>query len=154
MPRYASDYTPEQPNPRFCSIGAIPPAIFKYRTISAAKQIAALILSWVRLPRRDRRNLPKIQEWKRILQSSRGNFFVLGTRRGQNQLAAAQRETEQQQNNQDELLRLRGETSALRRQLDKAAKTNRARPAAVVAMNINSSTPQFVIEGRFLTMAA
>ncbi len=68
------------------------------------------------------------------------------------QLAAAQRENEQRRNNQDELLRLRGETGALRRQLDEASKTNRALPAAVVAMNTNSSMPQIVIEARFLTM--
>ena len=46
-----------------------------------------------------------------------------------NQLAAAQREIKQRRNNQDELLRLRGETGALRRQLDEASKTNRALPA-------------------------
>jgi RNA polymerase sigma factor (sigma-70 family) len=69
-----------------------------------------------------------------------------------NQLAAAQRENEQRQNNQDELLRLRGETGALRRQLDEAAKTNRALPAAVVAMNTNSPPPQIHIKARFLTM--
>jgi outer membrane murein-binding lipoprotein Lpp len=69
-----------------------------------------------------------------------------------NQWAAAQRENEQRQNNQDELLRLRGETGVLRRQLDEATKSNRALPAAVVAMNTNSSMPQFVIEARFLTM--
>ena len=69
-----------------------------------------------------------------------------------NQLAAAQRENEQRQNNQDELLRLRGETGVLRRQLDEATKNNRALPAAVVAMNTNSSMPQLTIEARFLTM--
>ncbi len=69
-----------------------------------------------------------------------------------NQLAAAQRENEQRQNNQDELLRLRGETGVLRRQLDEAAKNNRALPAAVAAMNTNSSMPQLVIEARFLSM--
>jgi RNA polymerase sigma factor (sigma-70 family) len=69
-----------------------------------------------------------------------------------NQLAAAQRENEQRQNNQDELLRLRGETGVLRRQLGEATKNNRALPAAVVAMNTNSSMPQIVIEARFLTM--
>ena len=69
-----------------------------------------------------------------------------------NQLAAAQRENEQRQNNQDELLRLRGEIGVLRRQLGEATKTNRALPAAVVAMNTNSSMPQIVIEARFLTM--
>jgi RNA polymerase sigma factor (sigma-70 family) len=68
------------------------------------------------------------------------------------QLAAAQRENEQRQNNQDELLRLRGETGVLRRQLDEAAKNNRALPAAVVAMNTNSSMPQLHIKARFLTM--
>jgi len=68
------------------------------------------------------------------------------------QLAAAQRENEQRQNNQDELLRLRGETGVLRRQLDEATKTNRALPAAVVAMNTNSSMPQIHIKARFLTM--
>ena len=70
-----------------------------------------------------------------------------------NQLAAAQRENEQRQNNQDELLRLRGETGALRRQLDEATKTNRALPAAVVAMNTNSPTPQVAIKARFLTLS-
>jgi RNA polymerase sigma factor (sigma-70 family) len=69
-----------------------------------------------------------------------------------NQLAAAQRKNEQRQNNPDELLRLRGETGALRRQLDEATKTTRALPAAVVAMNTNSSLPQIVIKARFLTM--
>lgn len=69
-----------------------------------------------------------------------------------NQLAAAQRENEQRQNNQDELLRLRGETGVLRRQLDEATKNNRALPAAVVAMNTNSSRPQIHIKARFLTM--
>ncbi|MDB6029666.1 MAG: hypothetical protein JWM16_4 [Verrucomicrobiales bacterium] len=69
-----------------------------------------------------------------------------------NQLAAAQRENEQRQSNQDELLRLRGETGVLWRQLDEATKNNRALPAAVVAMNTNSSMPQLVIEARFLTM--
>src|SRR5205085_9271559 len=58
-----------------------------------------------------------------------------------NQLAAAQRENEQRQNNQDELLRLRGETGVLRRQLDEAAKNNRALPAGAVARNTNSSMP-------------
>jgi RNA polymerase sigma factor (sigma-70 family) len=69
-----------------------------------------------------------------------------------NQLAAAQRENEQRQNNQDELLRLRGEIGVLRRQLGEATKTNHALPAAVVAMNTNSSMPQLTIEARFLTM--
>lgn len=69
-----------------------------------------------------------------------------------NQLAAAQREIKQRQNNQDELLRLRGETGVLRRQLDEATKTNRTLPAAVVAMNTNSSPPQIHIKARFLTM--
>ena len=69
-----------------------------------------------------------------------------------NQLAAAQRENEQRQNNQDELLRLRGETGVLRRQLDEAAKNSRALPAGVVTRNTNSSTPQLTIEARFLTM--
>jgi RNA polymerase sigma factor (sigma-70 family) len=69
-----------------------------------------------------------------------------------NQLAAAQRENEQRQNNQDELLRLRGETGGLRRQLDEATKKHGALPAAVVAMNTNSSVPQIHIEARFLTM--
>ena len=69
-----------------------------------------------------------------------------------NQLAAAQRENEQRQNNQDELLRLRGETGVLRRQLDEATKTNRALPAAVVPMNTNSSMPQLHIKARFLTL--
>jgi len=69
------------------------------------------------------------------------------------QLAAAQREKEQRQNNQDELLRLRGETGVLRRQLDEATKNNRALPAAVAAMNTNSSLPpQIHIQARFLTL--
>jgi RNA polymerase sigma factor (sigma-70 family) len=68
-----------------------------------------------------------------------------------NQLAAAQREDEQRQNNQDELLRLRGETGVLRRQLDEAKKT-RALPATVVAMNTNASMPQIHLKARFLTM--
>jgi RNA polymerase sigma factor (sigma-70 family) len=69
-----------------------------------------------------------------------------------NQLAAAQRANEQRQNNQDELLRLRGEIGVLRRQLGEAAKNNRARPAAVAAMNTNSSMPQIVLEARLLTL--
>lgn len=69
-----------------------------------------------------------------------------------NQLAAAQRENEQRQNNQDELLRLRGETGVLRRQLDEATKKNGALPAAVVAMNTNSPMPQIHIKARFLAM--
>jgi hypothetical protein len=69
-----------------------------------------------------------------------------------NQLAAAQRENEQQQYNQDELLRLRGETGVLRRQLDEATENNRAPPAAVVARNTNSSMPQIHIKARFLTL--
>lgn len=69
-----------------------------------------------------------------------------------NQLAAAQRENEQRQNNQEELLRLRGETGALRRQLEEAVKKNRALPAAVVARNTNSPIPQITIKARFLTL--
>lgn len=69
-----------------------------------------------------------------------------------NQLAAAQRENQQRQNNQDELLRLRGETGVLRRQLDEAAKKTPALPAAVVAVNTNSSMPQIHIKARFLTI--
>ena len=69
-----------------------------------------------------------------------------------NQLAAAQRENEQRQNNQDELLRLRGETGVLRRQLGEATKTNRALPAAIAAMNTNASILQPHIKARFLTM--
>jgi hypothetical protein len=69
-----------------------------------------------------------------------------------NQLAAAQRENAQRQNNQAELLRLRGETGVLRRQLDEATKTNRALPAEVVARNTNSSISQLTIEARFLTL--
>lgn len=69
-----------------------------------------------------------------------------------NQLAAAQRENAQRQNNQAELLRLRGETGVLRRQLDEATKTNRALPSKVVAMNTNSSISQIHIEARFLTL--
>jgi RNA polymerase sigma factor (sigma-70 family) len=69
-----------------------------------------------------------------------------------NQLAAAQRENEQRQNNQDELLRLRGETGVLRRQLGEATKPNRALPAAVAAMNTNSPMLQPHIKARFLTM--
>lgn len=65
-------------------------------------------------------------------------------------LAAAQRENERRQSNQDELLRLRGETGVLRRQLGEATKTNRA--VAAVAMNTNSSTPQIHIKARFLTI--
>ncbi len=69
-----------------------------------------------------------------------------------NQLAAAQRENAQRQNNQAELLRLRGETGALRRQLDEATRTNRALPAEVAARNTNSPTPQVEIDARFLTL--
>src|SRR5262249_21881566 len=66
--------------------------------------------------------------------------------------AAAQRESEQRQKNQNELLRLRGEIGALRRQLEEAAKTNRAMPAAVVARNTNSPIPQVTVKARFLTI--
>jgi RNA polymerase sigma factor (sigma-70 family) len=69
-----------------------------------------------------------------------------------NQWAAAQREQEQRQNYQDELLRLRGETAVLRRQLEEATKNNRALPAAVVAMNTNSFRPQLNIKAKFLTL--
>src|SRR5262249_28542052 len=68
-----------------------------------------------------------------------------------NQLVAAQRENEQRQNNQDELLRLRGETGVLRRQLGEARDKNRALPAAVAANNSNSPVPQIHIKARFLT---
>jgi RNA polymerase sigma factor (sigma-70 family) len=67
------------------------------------------------------------------------------------QMAAAQRENAQRQNNQAELLRLRGETGVLRRQLDEAKK-NRVLPASAVPMNTNSPMSQIVIEARFLTM--
>ena len=69
-----------------------------------------------------------------------------------NQLAAAQRENAQRQNNLAELLRLRGETGVLRRQLDEATKTNRALPAEVVARNTNSPSPQVEIDARFLSL--
>jgi RNA polymerase sigma factor (sigma-70 family) len=69
-----------------------------------------------------------------------------------NQLAAAQLENEQRRNNQDELLRLRGETGVLRRQLGEATRMNRALPAALAAMNTNLSIPQIHIKARFLTM--
>ena len=69
-----------------------------------------------------------------------------------NQLAAAQGEDAQRQNNQAELLRLRSETGVLRRQLDGATKTNRALPAEFVARTSNSSISQLTIEARFLTM--
>lgn len=68
------------------------------------------------------------------------------------QLATTQRENEQQQNNRDELLRLRGEIGVLRRQLDETTKTNRALPAAIAATNTNSPAPQITIKARFLTM--
>ncbi len=58
-----------------------------------------------------------------------------------NQLAAAQQENGQWQNNQNELLRLRGEVSVLRRQLAEATEKNRALPATVVAMNTNAPPP-------------
>ncbi|HLH55235.1 MAG TPA: sigma-70 family RNA polymerase sigma factor [Verrucomicrobiae bacterium] len=69
-----------------------------------------------------------------------------------NQLAAAQRETEQRKNNEDELLRLRGETGVLRRQLGEAMKNNRGLRAAVVGMNTNSPVLQPHIKARFLTI--
>jgi len=69
-----------------------------------------------------------------------------------NQLAEAQRENEQRQKNQDELLRLRSETGFLRHQLDEAMNTHGALPAAVVAINTNSSMPQLHIKARFLTL--
>jgi RNA polymerase sigma factor (sigma-70 family) len=69
-----------------------------------------------------------------------------------NQLAAAQRENAQRQNNQAELLRLRGETGVLRRQLDEVTLKNRSLPAEVAARNTNSPTPQLTIEARFLTL--
>jgi RNA polymerase sigma factor (sigma-70 family) len=66
--------------------------------------------------------------------------------------AAAQRENEQRQNNQDELLRLRGETGLLRRQLAEATQKAPALPAELVAMNTNASLPQIHIKARFLTI--
>jgi RNA polymerase sigma factor (sigma-70 family) len=69
-----------------------------------------------------------------------------------NRLAAAQREQEQRQNNQDELLRLRGETGVLRRQLNEATKKTPAGPPAVVAMNTNSFPPQIHLKARFLAI--
>jgi len=69
-----------------------------------------------------------------------------------NQLAAARRENEQQQNHQEELLRLRGETGVLRRQLDEATAKTRALPAAVAAVNTNSSLPQIHLKARFLSL--
>ena len=68
------------------------------------------------------------------------------------QLAAAQQENEQLRGNENELLRLRRETSLLRRQLDEATGKNRALPTAVVAMNTNPPAPQIHIKARFLTM--
>ncbi len=69
-----------------------------------------------------------------------------------NQLAAVQRENERQQNNQDELLRLRGENGVLRWQLEEATKTNRTLPDAVEATHTNSPMPQIHIKARFLTL--
>jgi len=71
-----------------------------------------------------------------------------------NQLAAVQQENEQQQNNQDELLRLRGETGVLRRQLDELAEKNRALQNAngLRYSNTNLFPPQIHIKARFLTM--
>jgi RNA polymerase sigma factor (sigma-70 family) len=69
-----------------------------------------------------------------------------------NQLAAVQRENGQRQNNQDELLRLRGETTILRRQLDEATIKNRTLPAAVAAMLTNSPPPQIHLKARFLAL--
>jgi RNA polymerase sigma factor (sigma-70 family) len=69
-----------------------------------------------------------------------------------NQLAAAQRENERRQNNQDELLRLRGEIGVLRRQLGETTKTNRALAASTVARNTNSPIPQITIKARVLAM--
>jgi RNA polymerase sigma factor (sigma-70 family) len=69
-----------------------------------------------------------------------------------NLLAAAQRENEQRQNNQRELLRLRSEAALLRRQLDEAIKKNRALPPALAALNTNSPPPQVHVKAMFLTM--
>lgn len=69
-----------------------------------------------------------------------------------NRLAAAQRENEQRQNDEHELLRLRGETGVLRRQLTEAAKEHNALPVAALAMNTNLPTAQIHIKARFLTM--
>ena len=69
-----------------------------------------------------------------------------------NQLAAAQRENEQRQNNQNELLRLRSETGVLRRKLAEATNTNRALPVAVAATNTNSPVLQLHIKARFLAI--
>ena len=68
------------------------------------------------------------------------------------QFAAAQSENEQRQNNQAELLRLRGETSVLRRQLGEASKKNRMLPAVVAATNTSSLILQPHLQARFLTV--
>jgi RNA polymerase sigma factor (sigma-70 family) len=52
----------------------------------------------------------------------------------------------------DELLKLRGETGVLRRQLDEATEKNRAWQNVVKAMNTNSPAPQIHIKARFMTM--
>jgi len=70
------------------------------------------------------------------------------------QLAAAEREEEQSQSNLDELLRLRGETGVLRRQLDEATKNAHASPAEMAAVNTNSPVLQIHLKARFLTMPA
>src|SRR5262249_20155772 len=72
-----------------------------------------------------------------------------------NQLAAAQQENEQWQNNEDELLRLRGEVGVLRRQLDELAGKNLAwqnTKAATADSNTNSFPPPLHIKARFLTV--
>ena len=67
-----------------------------------------------------------------------------------NELAAAQLEKEQQQKNQDELLRLRGEIGVLRRRLSEA--DTRAPAAAEVARITNAPVPQVVIQAKFLAV--
>ena len=72
-----------------------------------------------------------------------------------NQLAGLQQENEQLRGNENELLKLRGETGVLRRQLDELAKKNRAAQdvnAAMFGSNTNPPAPQIHIKARFLTM--
>jgi RNA polymerase sigma factor (sigma-70 family) len=72
-----------------------------------------------------------------------------------NQLAALQRENEESQANETELLKLRGETGVLRRQLGELAEKNRIlqnENIATSGSNANSPMPQIHIKARFLTI--
>lgn len=69
-----------------------------------------------------------------------------------NQLAAVQQENDRVQKNENELLRLRGEATHLRRQLELAGK-NRTVDAARLDSNTNPPPPQIHIKARFLMVS-